>query len=573
MLSGKKLAIKFLPILFTTIMLITAACGGSNGNGNGNGSSTQAAPASKQIFKFPIGPSDFSSLDPALVQDSTSGQTIDTIFTGLVSLNDNVQIVDQLAASHQISSDGLTYTFTLKPNLKFSDGTPLTSHDIAYSINRTLLPATKSQVAYYLNLIKGYDQITAGKIPTLIGTSLLTPDNNTLKIIISKPAAYFLNALTYPTSYPVEQKLIEKYGTNWTDHLSEGGGDGPYKVVTYSHNTGMTLVPNPNYEGKAPKIQKLEFLQSGDFSTTRKAYLNGQFDFSLTDPPADLPSDRTRKDFVSAPLLVIRYLTMNYLAKPFDNIHIRQAFALALNKNTIATDVLKGAVIPTNHIIPKGMPGYNSNLQSIAGAGTQGDETKAKQLLQQGLQEENLTTLPPVTLTYYTDNNSVVQASLAMVQMWQTRLGVTVKTQPVLFTKEIDLSNATLNNPKGLQMWFFGWLADYPDPQDWLSTFFAKGGADNLNNYGQNNNSYAPEQQAVQQELIQADVNQNATARLQQYNDAEQKIVNDVGWIPMYQSALSYMESPKLSPGFKASFADSLNTIYANDWANIYITQ
>lgn len=571
MLSGQKLATKFLPFLFIAVALISAACGGTAATTTTN--TTQIAPAAKQILRFPIGPSDFSSIDPALVQDSTSNQAIDAIFSGLVMLNDNVQVVDQLAQSHSISSDGLTYTFTLRPNLKFSDGTPLTSKDVAYSINRSLLPATKSQVAYYLSLVKDYDKFQAGKIPTLIGDSLLTPDDNTVKIIISQPAAYFLDALTYPVSYPVEKKLIDQYGTKWTDHLDQGGGDGPYKVVSYSHTTGMTLVPNSNYYGKTPKIQKIEFLQSGDFATTRKAYLNGQFDFSLTDPPADLSADRARKDFVSSPALVIRYLTMNYLAKPFDNIHIRQAFALAINKDAIATDVLKGAVKPTNHLVPQGMPGYNPALQGIAGVGTQGDETKAKQLLQQGLQEEKLTTLPPVTLTYYTDNNSVVQASLAMVQMWQTRLGVTVKTQPVLFTKEIDLSNATLNNPKGLQMWFFGWIADYPDPQDWLSTFFAKGGADNLNNYGQNTNSYAPEQQAVQQELLAADVDQNNADRLQKYNDAEQKIVNDVGWIPVYQSSENYMQSLKLSPGFKASYGDSLNTIYPDDWADIYFTQ
>ncbi|MBV9615890.1 MAG: peptide ABC transporter substrate-binding protein, partial [Ktedonobacteraceae bacterium] len=383
MLSGKKLALKFLPILFTTIILITAACGG--GSGPATGSNSQPAPASKQVLNYPMGETDFSSLDPALVQSATDAQAINTMFTGLVSLNDNVQVVDQLAQSHQISSDGLTYTFTLRPNLKFSDGTPLTSKDIAYSINRTLLPATKSQVAYYLNLVKGYDQITTGKISTIIGTGLLTPDDNTLKIIISKPAAYFLNALTYPTSYVVERKLIDQYGTKWTDHLDQGGGDGPFKAVSYNHNTGLTVVPNSNYYGPAPKLQKIKFLQSGDFATTRKAYLNGQFDFSLTDPPSNLASDRTRKDFVSAPVLVIRYLTMNYLAKPFDNVHIRQAFALALNKDVIATDVLKGAVKPTNHIVPQGMPGYNSNLQGIAGTGTQGDETKAKQLLQQGL--------------------------------------------------------------------------------------------------------------------------------------------------------------------------------------------
>ncbi len=569
MLSGKKFAIKFLPILFATIMLITAACGGSPAPASGT--STQAAPAAKQNLRIPIGATDFSTLDPALVQSATDAQTIQTIFTGLVSLNDKVQVVDQLAQSHQISSDGLTYTFTLRPNLKFSDGTPLTSKDIAYSINRTLLPATKSQVAYYLNLIKDYDKIIAGKISTIIGDSLLTPDDSTLKIIISKPAAYFLNALTYPVTYPVEEKLITQYGTNWTDHLNLGGGDGPFKVVSYSHSTGVTEVPNPNYYGAPTKLQKLQFLQSGDSATTLKAYLNGQFDQSLVIPPADLPTDRTRKDFISAPLLVIRYITMNYLTKPFDNIHIRQAFALATNKDVLATDVLKGAVVPTNHLVPQGMPGYNTSLKGISGTGTSGSSTLAKQLLQQGLQEEHMTTLPPITYTYYTDSASVVAVSQALVQMWQTNLGVTVKTQPILFDKLLDLTNASINNPKGLQMWILGWQADYPDPQDWLSTFFAKGGADNLINYGQNNNSYAAEQLAVQQELNQADVDLNNTTRLQSYADAEQKIVNDVGWIPLYQSAENYLQNPKIA-NYAKSYADPQGTIEPMDWANIYVT-
>ncbi|MBA2396982.1 MAG: peptide ABC transporter substrate-binding protein, partial [Ktedonobacteraceae bacterium] len=430
MLSGKKFAIRFLPILFATIMLITAACGGSTSPTSSTPAS-QAAPASKQNVRIPIGATDFSTLDPALVQSATDAETIQTIFTGLVSLNDKVQVVDQLAQSHQISSDGLTYTFTLRPGLKFSDGTPLTSKDVAYSINRTLLPATKSQVAYYLNLIKDYDKITTGKITTIIGDSLLTPDDNTLKIIISKPAAYFLNALTYPVTYPVEQKLITQYGTNWTDHLDLGGGDGPFKVTSYSHNTGVTEVPNPNYYGSPSKIQKLQFLQSGDTATTLKAYLNGQFDQSLGIPPSSLATYKTHKDFVSAPLLVIRYVTMNYLTKPFDNIHIRQAFALATNKDVITTDVLKGSVVPTNHLVPQGMPGYNTSLKGVQDTGTSGSATMAKQLLQQGLQEEHMTTLPPITYTYYTDSASVVAVSQALVQMWQTNLGVTVKTQPI----------------------------------------------------------------------------------------------------------------------------------------------
>ena len=103
---------------------------------------------------MPVGATDFGSLDPALVQLAVDYDTLSTIFTGLVEFDNQLQLKDQLAASHTVSSDGLTYTFTLKPGLKFSDGTALTSQDVVYSINRTLLPATKSQVAYYLNLIK-----------------------------------------------------------------------------------------------------------------------------------------------------------------------------------------------------------------------------------------------------------------------------------------------------------------------------------------------------------------------------------------------------------------------------------
>ncbi|MBA2396835.1 MAG: peptide ABC transporter substrate-binding protein, partial [Ktedonobacteraceae bacterium] len=128
-----------------------------------------------------------------------------------------------------------------------------------------------------------------------------------------------------------------------------------------------------------------------------------------------------------------------------------------------------------------------------------------------------------------------------------------------------------INNPKGLQMWILGWQADYPDPQDWLSTFFSKGAADNLINYGQNNNSYAAQQVAVQKQLDQADVDQDPANRLKSYADAEQKIVNDVGWIPLYQSALNYLQNPKIA-NYAKSYADPQNTIEPMDWANIFVT-
>ncbi len=198
-----------------------------------------------------------------------------------MQFDDKLQVQPQLASSYSLSSDGLTWTFKLKPNLKFSDGTPLTSADVVYSINRALLPATKSTVGpIYLALIKDSDKLNAGKITTIIGDSLLTPDPNTVVIIANKKAAYFLDALVYSTSYVVEKSLIDKYGANFTDHLNEGGGDGPFKVQTYTHGTNIVLVPNPNYYGAKPQLTKLIYPFYKQVDTNYKAYEAGQTDYS-----------------------------------------------------------------------------------------------------------------------------------------------------------------------------------------------------------------------------------------------------------------------------------------------------
>jgi len=569
---GKKKII-LLPTFLVLLSMLVAACGGGGTNPPPN-TGAPAAPASQQVFRYPIGATDFSTLDPALVQAATDAYAIQTIFTGLVQFNDQGQVIDQMAASHSVSSDGLTYTFTLKQNLKFSDGTPLTSADVAYSINRTLLPATKSQVSYYDSLIKDYDMVTTGKIPTVVGDSILTPDTNTVKIIISKPAAYFLQALTYPCNYVVEKKIIDQFAAGWTDHLDQGGGDGPFKVQSYSHSVGLTVVPNSNYYGQQPKLQKVEFNQSGDTDTTFKAFQSGQFDYASV-PPASLATVRadpkTKNQLHDFGLLVIRYLSLNYLSKPFDNIKIRQAFALAINKDLLVQTVLRSAVMPTNHIVPQGMVGYNANLTGPAGvSATAGDQTMAKTLLQQGMQEagySSVSALPTITFTYYTDNSSIPKLAQAMIQEWQTVLGVSVKPQAILFDKLIQLEGSTTGHAGPLQMWILGWQADYPDPQDWLSIFFGKGADYNNFNYGQNNSTDAAMQQQVQQNLLAADVNADQNARVQAYNQAEQQIINDVGWIPLYQSQGHVVLNAKLV-GYTFN---GLDITAPDDWGSIYI--
>ena len=570
MRSRKKITYMILPSFIALIGMLFAACGGG-GTPSNQGSSK--APASQQIFRFPLPVADIATFDPALTSDLYSAQAIDMVFTGLVSLNDQLQIKPQLASSWDTSSDGLTWTFHLRPNLKFSDGTPLTSTDVVYSINRAVEPATNSTVGpYYLSLLKDLNLLTSGKIKTLIGDSLLAPDPNTVVIKINKPASYFLNALSYPTSFVVEKKLIDQYGKSWTDHLESGGGDGPFVVQSYNHSKEIDFVPNPDYYGPKPQLQKVIYPFYKQTDTEYRSYQVGQLDTAGV-PTADVASAKAlpNNQFIQVPQLSIDYIAMNYMVKPFDNIAIRQAFDLAINKDLIASSVLKGTVIGTNHIVPKGQPGYDPNLTGPDGVqGTSGDVTKAKALLQQGLQQEgwsSVSQMPPVIMTYPSGSADLDNVMAVLQQEWQSALGIKVTLAATDFNKMLNEINAATNNAKGLQMWNIGWIADYPDPQDWTTLQFCKGCAQNSFNYGQNSTPQAAAQQQVQNQLEAADVMPNGAARYAAYNTAEQSLVNDVAWLPLNQALTTAVLKPYVK-GF--TFNAQLLTP-PDDWGSIYI--
>src|SRR5690242_19802728 len=204
-------------VLLTLLSLFIAACGGAQTTTPN--ASTSQAPDDQQIYVWPIeGRAELQSYDPALVTDGPSINFVNLVFTGLIQLDDNLQVRDQLAQSHSLGPDGLTWTFKLKPNLKFSDGEPLTSTDVAYSIDRALDPALKSGVSpIYLGLIQDSDKRFDGSIPTLIDHSIFTPDKDTVVLKASKKAAYFLQILTYQTSFVIEKKMIDKYGNYFVD--------------------------------------------------------------------------------------------------------------------------------------------------------------------------------------------------------------------------------------------------------------------------------------------------------------------------------------------------------------------
>ncbi len=576
----KSFASKLLVTGICLTALLLSACGSNIGVSKSAPSipaatveGTPRASYDKQVFHgaFVGSDLDIGTFDPALAGDSDSISAIQMVFTGLVQLDDNLQVQPQMAQTYEQSADGLRWTFHLHPNLTFSDGTPLTSKDVAYSIDRALQKSLKSSVSLtYLGLIKDSDKLYGGQIKTIIGDSLLTPDPNTIIIVTNKKAAYFLYTLTYPCSYVVEKRLIDKYGSKFTDHLTEGGGDGPFVVSQYLHKQEIDFTPNPYYYGLKPIIQKVVDTFIKTTAEDYQGYLNGRFDVSGI-PSAQLDAAKQLgKEYSQTPVLQTGYFAMNFLTKPFDNLHIRQAFALSLNREAINSAIYAGTLIPTYHIIPQGMVGYNLNLTGPAGIkDSRGSPSTAKQLLKVGLQEEgwsSVSQIPPIKLTYAKDPEEDKYISMA-IQMWQSVLGINVIPNPVDFNTLLALEEQAQGNAHGIQMWDIGWVADYPDAQDWTTLQFDKSAAGNYMNYGQNTTADALQEQEVQQQLEQADAESNPATRVQLYQSAEQQLINQVAWIPMLQSTRLRLQKPYLI----GVVLNPLEIRPPNDWANIYI--
>src|SRR6266436_9133328 len=552
MRPGKRRSSAFLTALLCAVALMMVACSGGGTTSTPAAVHTKAAQSQQILISgAEVGTADILSFDPALAPDFFSASAVENVFTGLVQLGDDLQVHPQLASSYQVSPDNLTYTFTLRPNLMFSDGTPLTSADVAYSIDRALQPATQSGTGPYdLRYIKDASKLAAGSIKTIIGDSLLAPDPNTVVVKAASPVAFFLNSLTYPASFVVEKSVVTKYGKNWTDHLAGNGGqggDGPFKVEEYTHNKQIVFVPNPTYYGPKPQLQKVIFPFYKVADTGYSAYQVDQLDDTPI-PTTVLQQVRGHSDYRNAPFLAIYYYTMNYLQKPFDVTSCRQAFALAINKDLIVKTVWKNSFIATNHIVPQGQYGYDPNLKGPDGTtSTTGKPTMAKSLETQCMTAQNYASVanfPPITLTYSSAGLQAARNEVAaMQQMWQTVLGISVKTNDIDLYKLFANEALGSNNP--LQFYTGpAWIADYPDPEDWTTLQFDKGAAQNGMSFGQNHGPDAAAQQALQQQMEQADVMQDPNARLQAYNTIEQQLVNYVAWMPMEQQVTNILIKP-----------------------------
>jgi oligopeptide transport system substrate-binding protein len=531
-------------VLLSTLLIILSACGGASTNTpSANGT---PALASSQVLTFPnVGTRDIGVLDPAQGPDANSAIAVGMIYSGLVKFDKNLNVVpDQ--ATWVISPDNKVYTFTLKQGITFSDGTPVTAQTYAYTLNRALLPDVKSPIAsFFLGSIAGSDDVSNGKAVTLTGVKAI--GNSTLQITLKQPAAYFLQIMANSISFPLNQTIINQYGqADWVNHVAGNGiGTGPFMVKEWDHNTKMVLVPNPHWYGAKTKLTEVDMLFVNDQSTAFKAYQAGQYNFVWNIGSQDLSSAKGMPGYTSESLLQTDLLFFSNKMAPFNNAAVRQAFAYATDKETLATAILKGSAVPAPTIIPPGMPGYQPNYQGLTY-----DKSKALAALQSAYPD--VSKVPPITFSY--PNSQVSQSeAAALQQMWQSALGIQVK----LLSVELNAYNTETANHQ-VQFGFTQWSADFPDPYDWLTLNLFSTASNNSGDW--NNPQF--DQTVTQAEQTTGD------ARIQLYNQAEQLAITDVGWLPV-----DHQEMSAVIPVWVHGVSLNNTGLFFGDWSDVYLLQ
>ncbi len=529
--------------LLIIVLLLMAACGSGSSNPTAAASATARIPA-RQILTFPnVGILDSAPLDPAVATDPNTQLIMSMIYSGLVRSDFNMNVVpDQ--ATWDVSSDGKVYTFHLKSGIMFSDGTPVTAQTYAYSLTRALLPEVQSPTAsLFEGVIAGASDVLKGKTRVLTGVRAINA--LTLQITLTHPTPYFLQMLTNPIYYPVNQRVIEAYGQdNWAEDVAGiGVGTGPFMVESWEHSVKMVLVPNPYYYGNKPRLTRIDMVFVSDPSTAFNIYRAGQYSFIWNISQDDQTSAKGFAGFVRVPQLETDALFFNTRIPPFDNPVVRQAFAYATDKQTLAHITLQDSVVPAQTIIPPGMPGYQPNYPGIPF-----NKNEARMLLQSVYPDT--TTVPQITFSYPSSQMTQGEAA-ALVHMWQDALGIQIQlhsVEPTAYNDELDKHQVAFG--------FIQWNADFNDPYDALALNLLSTAA---NNAGQWSN-------ATFDQLVTLAEKSVGDKRIALYQQAEQVAIQDVAWIP-----LDHQEMAAIIPPSVHGISVNGDGLYFGDWSQVYL--
>lgn len=490
--------------------------------------------ASQELSLFGSEP---STLDPAVCGEATTASYIVEVFSGLVSLDADLEVVPDIAEGWDVSDDGTTYTFHLRDDVVFQNGREVTAGDFKYSMERAVAPETASPVAEaYLGDIVGVKEKRRGEANEVSGVVVI--DDRTLEITIDSAKAYFLAKLTHPTAFVVDWEDVDS-GGEWWRHPN---GTGAFRVREWVAGQRLVLERNDRYYLGVPRVERVTFRFTG---SSTMMYERGEIDITQVGTQ-DIervldPANPLSAQLVIVPQLSVGYIAFNVAVPPFDDEKVRQAFCHAVDKEAIIDILLKNTVSPAYGILPPGIPGHDDEFQ-----GLEYDVARAQQLVSESSYKEGL---PPVVLSVPGCCDGVPSSTAAIAWMWEENLGAEVEIELV---EEETFFNELREGV--LQAFEVGWIADYADAENFLDLLFHSESVENHAGYSN------PD---VDQLLEEARVEPDAERRLALYQDAEHAIVQDAPWLPLWFSCSYYLVKPYVK-GF--SPAAMVVPVYGDVW-------
>ncbi|WP_028782129.1 peptide ABC transporter substrate-binding protein [Thalassobacillus devorans] len=514
---------KWLKSLLFALTLIVGLAGCSEESSNDSSSSEKDSSAEQEIVVNAM--SEPPDLDPAMATDTTSGWIIDHTFEGLYTKDQDGKPVLGAASDVQVSDDKKTYTFTIREDAKWSDGSPVTAQDFEYAWKRVLNPETGSAFAFYMYYIKGAEAYNKGK-GSVEDVGVTAKDDKTLEVEFQSPIGYVDELLTMWTFYPVKKELVKSNG-QWAAKPDTYVSNGPFKLTKWNHDSEVVIKRNDNYWNKdVVNLKKVTYKMVNDATTYYQMFKSGELDLIQTLPTDVIAQEKDSEEYKVTPYFGTYMYMFNVEKEPFTNKKIRKAFNLAIDRELITKNVTKAGEKPAYSFVPPGVETPEGDFQKNAeDYYVKKDVEKAKQLLKEGMKEEGWETLPEVTLLYNTSENHKRVAEVVQ-EMYKQNLGVDINLSNQEWKTYLDTTKQG-----NFQMARMGWIGIFVDPVVILDYY--------LGNSPNNRTNWINEE--YDNLIKQAKVEQDPAKRYELLHQAESVLMEDLPFTPIYHYTNNYL--------------------------------
>ncbi|GAA5345860.1 peptide ABC transporter substrate-binding protein [Planifilum fimeticola] len=463
------------------------------------------------------------NLDTAKLIDDSSVKIATNVLEGLMRLGPENRPEPGMAADFpKISKDKKTYTFKLR-DAKWSDGRPVTAHDFEYAWKRALNPKTKSAYAFILYPIEGAEEYHTGKGSAEdVGVKAL--DDKTLRVRLKEPIPYFLSLTSFITYSPQRKDIVEKYGDEYAKDADKMVYNGPFVMSEWSHQNSYQFSKNGKYwDRKNVHLDEVNVRIVPDAEEAMGMYVSNQADVVMLNNDL-IDAFKDTKEFVTANSGTIYFLRFNTNFSIFANKKIRQAFSLSVDREELIAKGLKDDV-PAGGMVPPLVMGYEGYFRDHAKEYVKHDPEKAKGLLQEGMKELGIDTLPDIELLVYDDDRKLI--ALTLKEQLQKTLGVKIRINPLPQKQKFEMEEQGK-----FHLTFVRWTGDYNDPMTFLDMWHSKNA---LNFGGWSNGRY--------DELIERSrENPDFKKREKDLIQAEKILVEEAGAAPLYYEKEAYLQ-------------------------------